>query len=189
MSVALVLTTIDKGVKYVYVSGEESARDSQGFVIDGNEKLVQTENPWERIAFLQRSEVCMAFNMLRFDEAINLAVKASHNLDNSKPICMIFIALINIFVGYKNWVLFLHQLALENLTNGISVLRHHACYNGDIKRFFTEVTENIEFLKQFESKDSNVRSKFYLIDLISNAYRREEYEKNIMMLLLDYIEL
>lgn len=177
MSVALVLTTIDKGVKYVYISSDQRVRDAQGFVIDGKEKLVQTENPWDSIAFLQRSEVCMAFNMLRYDEAISFAKKASHNLDDNNSWRLIFTALIDIFEGYKNWDLFQHYRASQGINKGLFVLKQHACYNDNINRFVQEVVNNYEFLSRYKSNDPAIRGRFYIEDLISNAYRRGEIEK------------
>lgn len=177
MTAALVLTTIDKGVKYVYISGDESAKNEKGFVIDGHEKLVQIVNPWDSLAYLQRSEASLAFNMLRFDEAISIADKAIKNLDDNNTYRFIFTAIKDIFLGYKEWDLFLHHRALKDINKGLSALQHHACYNDNIKEFIQHVSDNYEFLSRYKSDDPKIKGKFYIEDLISNAYRRGEVEK------------
>lgn len=177
MGAALVLATVDKGVNYAYVSGNERSKEGTGIVIDGSEKILLKSNPWNTIAYEQRKLISNAFNYGRYDEAINLATNLKNNLNDSNHWKFIAEGLIDLFTGYKEWDKFRHKIAKDALYKGLNNLKPYRFLEESINLLLTEVEENIKILNNFNSKDQRIKQTFILEDLIANAIRRGDREQ------------
>lgn len=177
MSAALVLATVDKGVRYAYVSGEERSKEGVGIVIDGTEKMLLKSNPWNTIAYTQRKEIVISFNHGHYDEAIKLAKHSADKLSDNNHWKFIFQELVYIFEGYKQWDCFRHKDALKNINRGIANLQPYSFNEEKLANFLDKVRDNIAFLNQYNTKEKEKNYHFFIKDLLANAYRRGYWEQ------------
>ncbi|WP_185806842.1 TIGR02710 family CRISPR-associated CARF protein [Bacillus sp. HMF5848] len=177
MGAALVLSTVDKGVKYAYVSGNERSKEGVGIVVDGTEKILLKTNPWNSIAYEQRKQISNIFNLGRYDEAIQLAKTIHNNLTDASHWKAIFKELAVIFEGYQDWDKFRHKQARESLRKGLSKLTPYRFVEDSIDSFLNKVEGNFEVLELNNSKKTFEKSTFILHDLIANAIRRGKQEQ------------
>jgi len=177
MASALVLATVDKGVRYAFVSGSERSKEGVGIVVDGTEKMLLKSNPWNTIAYSQRKDISSAFNYGRYDEAIKLTKQAEANLSENNHWKFIFQELVFIIEGYRQWDLFRHKDALSNIQRGVANLQPYTFKEEKLDKFLVAVKENIKFLQLYNTKSNLKNNYFFIKDLLANAYRRGKWEQ------------
>lgn len=71
MSVASALATIEKVSRFSYVGGTERTKEGVGVVINGKEKMIFSDNPWNQMALLRKREISLLFNQGRYAPALD----------------------------------------------------------------------------------------------------------------------
>ncbi|TVL99180.1 MAG: TIGR02710 family CRISPR-associated protein [Candidatus Brocadia sp. WS118] len=169
MSVAVTLATIELSSTYTYVGGVERNKNGVGIVIDGKERMLYLDNPWNEIAFMDKKRACILFNKARYASASEVfAVIEEKVSENHKPF---FKALKNMSDGYDLWDRFKHEDARTRLYSCRDILKTYSLHNKKSDGFVNQLLQNINFLDKH--KDNAELSNH---DLISNARRRAELE-------------
>lgn len=169
MSVAVTLATIELSSKYTYVGGVERNKNGVGIVIDGKERMLYLDNPWNEIAFMDKKRACILFNKARYASASEVfAVIEEKVSENHKPF---FKALKNMSDGYDLWDRFKHEDARTRLYTCRDVLKTSSIHNKKLERIVDTLIQNTLFLDKLKD---NKELLYY--DLIANARRRAEFE-------------
>lgn len=169
MSVAIALATIEWSSKYSYVGGVERSKDGVGIVINGKEKMLFLDNPWNEIALMDQRKACILFNKARYASALEVFAGVEEKVSGShKPF---FKALKNMSDGYDLWDRFKHEDARNRLYTCRDVLRTSSIHNKKLERIVDTLRQNILFLEKL--KDNK---ELLSCDLIANARRRAEFE-------------
>jgi CRISPR-associated protein (TIGR02710 family) len=175
MSVALVLATIEKSCCYSYVGGDERSKGGVGVVLDGKERMLFLDNPWDIIALAERKEVSILFNKARYASAADLIGKCFDKVSREqKPY---FRALQGMVRGYDLWDRFQHREAKEKLYRSRDTLMvfSSASPRKEDKTLAAQVQTNLEFLEKLLSGEKP--SVLYFYDLLANAKRRADLER------------
>jgi len=175
MSVALALATIDNSSNYTYIGGVERTKQGTGIVINGKEKMLHTENPWDELAVAERKEACLLFNRARYVAAANIFSKASERVSpEQKPF---FEAMKTLTQGYDLWDRFKHKDATKRLYRSKEVIEAFAAGSGkpEMLSLANALKENISFLEKVQNAQEQ-RGLLLCYDLLANAKRRAELE-------------
>lgn len=186
----LVLAAIGENCTYSYVGSQNSqARDKNGLgvVQDGFELIKNQRDPYDVFAVMEFEKGMDFFNKYQFEAAKTNFKQASEKLESCelKEIAELFIYIMDV---YDSWDKF------NNLHNGKPI--KSAFYNiitkiNDSKKlkqyidenhpnFYTQLELNHEFLELKISRKGLIEIddvKYYLPDLLNNAYRRIEEGK------------
>jgi CRISPR-associated protein (TIGR02710 family) len=194
MSAALVLALAERGCSYSYVGGRSRSKDGLGVVLDGYEKMLFLDNPWDALAVGSCRDAELLFNRCRFMAVRDLAIRTATRTDRHRPF---FEALQYLAEGYYAWDSFQYKSALEKLKRGESLLRGYAAASSQaaVRKFYQEVVVNVPLLEnicqeigrlvksQPGKKDlaaagpvGEQRSQL-VMDLVANALRRAEIEQ------------
>jgi CRISPR-associated protein (TIGR02710 family) len=192
MSAALVLALAERGCPYSYVGGQSRSKDGLGVVLDGHEKMLFLDNPWDALAVGPCRDAQLLFNRCRFMSVRDLAARTAARTDRHRPF---FEALQHLAGGYYDWDNFNHARALQLLKRGESQMRNYAAASpqSGVRRFHEEVAANLPLLEEIHTelgrlvksnpgkKDKSasepvaVRS-LLVADLVANAMRRANLE-------------
>ena len=170
MSVALSLATIDYGFNYTYIGGLERAKGGLGVVIDGKERLIYINNPYEIYGVNIDREIEINFNNLRFDNVLNLINENINKLTDYKKI--LYTIIHTITIGYKNWDNFKHQNGRINIEKGFNDFKKYCAKDSRYKTLLESIERNLIFLRNLESN----KDEYKIYDLIGNAMRRSYIE-------------
>ena len=69
MSVAVTIATLEWSSVYSYVGGVERSKNGVGVVVNGKEKMLYLDNPWNEIALMDQKKACILFNKARYSSA------------------------------------------------------------------------------------------------------------------------
>lgn len=172
MTAALTLASISHGFSYSYVGGEKRTKNGVGIVEDGHEKTYESINPWDFLAVTEKKKLIDFFNTYQFK-----ATKAIINslMDKNIKNKYLFKKIGFIIEGYSEWDLFRHSSALEKFKRA-KIEEIMEAQDEIFVRFAKDTNTLLDFLKQ--SKECNDKPcRFYMLDLFSNAQRRQEEEK------------
>lgn len=182
MSVGLALAASIYGVevKYGYIDGE---RDERGAVIDGDESLRTSSNPYDYYAIKEMNSAKEFFNKHQFEAAEENFENAHNKLKSEalKKQCEIYLKITKL---YRNWDKFNDTVGDKKLNKYLSDeilsmddnIKNNLVSN-DIS-LLNKLEENSEFLKQKVKNNLNSKNvKYYLADLINNAERRIDESK------------
>ena len=189
MTAGLVLasTSIDKNIEQVYVGSKavEGSRDKEGVgrVITGLEKIKPQDNPYETYAFLEFTRGKNFFNTYQYESAIRNFEEAESKLED-KPLVELSEFYRKLVDFYQSWDKFNRRIKTDEgkikleyyLDNEIIKKCPKEFYN-DIKNpeeFIRHLENNLKFLRLKFNKDVGVGIKYYLPDLLNNAYRKIE---------------
>ena len=169
MSVAIVLATIENSSVYSYVGGVERSKGGVGIVVNGKEKILLLDNPWNEIALMDQKKACILFNKARYASASEVFSKIEEKVsENYKPF---FKALKIMSDGYDFWDRFRHEDARNRLYTCRDVLKTYSIHNKKLEKIIAILLQNINFLEKL--KDNKELLHY---DLIANARRRAEFE-------------
>ncbi|MGE4492689.1 MAG: TIGR02710 family CRISPR-associated CARF protein [Syntrophotalea sp.] len=192
MSAALVLVLAEKGGRFSYVGGAGRTKDGLGVVIDGQEKALYLENPWDVLAIGACRDAELLFNRCRFLAVRDLAAENSRRTERHRPF---FEALQHISEGYYSWDNFHYKQALDQLKRGASLLRGYASGSpqAGVKQFQQDVSKNLDLIENIQAEAGSLtksnpgkkdlkpreladRPPYLVLDLVANAVRRAEME-------------
>lgn len=171
MSSALVLATVEGTTTFSYIGGKARNKDGLGVVIDGKEKMLRINNPWDELAIEEKKKINLLFNSGRYYLAKETAERAKGKVSvKEKP----FFEMISILIdSYRLWDSFEYAEARNKMGKAIHDLKM-CCAKLDLSNHLSllleHVRKNHEFLSQIES------GKNQILDLLSNAKRRAENE-------------
>lgn len=165
MSVATTLATIEWSSRYSYVGGVERSKDGVGIVMNGKEKMLFLDNPWNEIALMDQKKACILFNKARYASSSEVfALIETKVSENHKPL---FKALKSMSEGYDLWDKFKHNNARDKLYSCRDMLTAYATNNKKLENLISGLRLNIHFLERVRENDELLAH-----DLISNAKRR-----------------
>lgn len=165
MSVAITLATIEWSSMYSYVGGMERSKEGVGIVINGKEKILCLDNPWNEIALMDQKKACILFNKARYASSSEVfALIETKVSENHKPL---FKALKSMSEGYDLWDKFKHNNARDKLYSCRDMLTAYATNNKKLENLISGLRLNIQFLDRVSKNDELLAR-----DLISNAKRR-----------------
>jgi CRISPR-associated protein (TIGR02710 family) len=172
MVAALVLATIHRARRYVYVGGEERDRQGTGVVIAGRERPVQSLNPWEELGSDRLRRIGWAFNRLQFAAAAALAEETAAVVAQDRRAYLA--ALARMIEGFAAWDRFDYRAAQPRLERSLDTLALEWGHRGPhdltaaVRRCLTVVTELAQTPRPEAPTEALLR------DLLSNARRRGE---------------
>lgn len=172
MSVALALAAITHGFSFSYVGGKERTKNGVGIVIDGNEEIYPSINPWDFLAVEEKKKIAILFNQYQFKAAKELSDSL---LIKSTKFKLLFKKVSFLIEGYYKWDLFRHQETLDFFKRA----KIEEIIEADDKtiKIFGKATGNIQsFLEQLVINGKKP-SILLILDMYSNAERRFEEGK------------
>lgn len=169
MSVAVTIATLEWSSVYSYVGGVERSKNGVGVVVNGKEKMLYLDNPWNEIALMDQKKACILFNKARYSSASDVFAMIEEKVgENYKPF---FKALKVMSNGYDLWDRFKHEDARTNLYSCRDILKTYSLHNKKLEGFVNRLLQNIDFLDRLQDNKELLNH-----DLISNARRRAELE-------------
>lgn len=194
MSAALVLALAERGCSYSYVGGKSRNKEGLGTVLNGHERSLYLDNPWDVLAVGPCRDAELLFNRARFRAVSDLAERTATRTECHRPF---FEALRHLSQGYYAWDAFQYKAALSDIKRGESQLRNYAAasHQNGVKQFLQAVQSNLPLLEQIQNevaslakrtkskKEATVNSaeapaqhSLLVADLVANAKRRAELE-------------
>jgi CRISPR-associated protein (TIGR02710 family) len=173
MSVALSLASISHGFVFSYVGGDERTKNGMGVVMDGQERVYESVNPWDFLAVEERKKISLLFNQHQFQAALDLMETLIQKGPKQKALYRRVRSLIE---GYLKWDLFRHDEALGSFKKGnTGEIQEYG--DKPIADFAKRTDELIPFLEKIVGAGKKP-SAFHILDLFANAQRRS-YEGRI----------
>ena len=186
----LVLAAIGEKCTYSYVGTDNfEGRDKNGLglVLDGFESIKNQRDPYDVFAVMEFNRGIEFFNMYQFEAAKTNFKKAIEKLEseNLKEIAKMFV---NIVEVYDSWDKFNNlfnkkpiKTAFFNIINAIENSNNlNEYFIGSHSEFYNQLKNNWDFLELKVSRKGMIELdnvKYYLPDLLNNAYRRIEEGK------------
>ncbi len=181
MSAALVWSSSRFKCKFSYIGSDtETARTKNGLgiVIDGRERCLLRENPWNAIAYYDVRQAINLFNGGQYANAVSILeniidkVTAKHRKRFLKLLC-------GVWQGYAAWDRFDHRNANHKFGRNIQPLLDSAPQEESLLPGATSFAENsmecYEFLKELGQEKVEL-SWMKIFDLMANALRRADLE-------------
>jgi|GEM_PF-432409 len=181
MSAALVLGTIEYTHCFSYIGGEKRNKDGVGTVINGQERALILNNPWDQLALYEKKKISVLFNLGRYSLAKEAAEEAAKKISpREKPI---FNILKDLSEAYHKWDMFDYKGAshtLQRVRRDLEIFCSYAGVPSDFHSLLNMIKENERFLEVLRrdvrnDEDQKVgieKQKFYLLDMLANAKRR-----------------
>ena len=174
MSASIVLATIERISRYSYVGGTERTKEGVGIVIDGKERMLFSDNPWNEMAVMKKKEVNLLFNHGRYTTALDAVRKIIPMVTpDVKPF---FEWAADAIEGYELWDRFSHRDALNRIGKSFNKLEPYAMpmERGEgIKEMVITMKKNKEFLDALVN-DKGRQNEYKVFDLLANARRRAD---------------
>ena len=187
----LVLAAISDECTYSYVGTdnlEGRDKDGLGVVRDGFEAIIEQKNPYDVFAVVEMDRGVEFFNKYQFTASKQSFKEALDKLESEelKRICEINIKIIDL---YDLWDKFNNTDSEKKTLNSILAnIQSEINQSGEVKNYFnknypeflSQMSQNTEFLKLKISRKGRMKTgdvKYYLPDLLNNAYRRIEEGK------------
>ncbi len=167
MSVALTLAAITHGFLFSYVGGGERTKNGVGIVVDGQEKVFSSINPWDFFAIEERKKVALLFNQCQYRAAKNLMGGLS---EKSVRYRALFKKVTLLLDGYYLWDLFRHAEARDRFDRARieEIAETDDC---QLREFATKTLQLRPILETLASNNTDSYNlKIY--DLYANAERR-----------------
>lgn len=187
----LVLAAIGEQCTYSYVGSQNfKGRDKEGLgvVQSGFESIKDQRDPYDVFAVMEFERGMDFFNKYQFEAARVNFKEANEKLEseNLKELSEIYLDLVD---AYDRWDKFKNvkgkKLSLNNLfkqilnkINSSENIKNEI--NDNYSNFIPQIEENIKFLDLKLSRNGKIKPKnvrYYLPDLLNNAYRRIEEGK------------
>jgi CRISPR-associated protein (TIGR02710 family) len=169
MSVALALAAITHSFSFSYVGGRERTKEGVGIVVNGQEEIYQSVNPWDFLAVEEKKKIATLFNQYQFKAAKNLTDSL---LDKSTKYKFVFKKLGFIIEGYHKWDLFRHHEATECFKRA-KIDELAEVEDKAIQAFAKSSMTYMNFLDEI-AKTGKRPCSALILDIYSNAERRFE---------------
>lgn len=180
MSAAMVWAASKYPCRFSYIGANSTTARSKGglgIVMDGYEKCLIQENPWDRLAYFAINDAIKLFNRGQYANAAEQFSSITGKVTDNKA-KRVFAILSDIVEGYAQWDMFNHKTARHLLNHNLKPLTDIAeterFYLPDLKQTQKIVAENVEFLNGLKPQQL---SWFMIHDLLANALRRAQLEK------------
>jgi len=176
MSAAVVWASSRFPCRFVYVGGVGAARDKSGLgvVRNGREQIVETENPWNRVAYFELRHAMRLYNVAQYGNAAAMLESLEQRVDDREAGRLIT-TLRFVFEAYHAWDVFAHKHARGLFKRYLPVLLDLAvnptmrAILPGLKPFASETGELIGVLARIEPSRN---SRETVRDLLANARRR-----------------
>jgi len=177
MTAALVLATVKKCNSYSYIGGESRTKNGTGIVVDGKERVLFQDNPWNTAAINELPVIDTLFNKARYAALSERLEEISALMEG--PIRIFYLDLAKIVKGYDAWDSFRYGEAVNSFKAIDKWERFDIIDNNHLREFMNKVKANIHWIDAFQKVKKNTLeySDMLLKDLISNAIRRAELEE------------
>lgn len=172
MSVALALAAISHGFSFSYVGGKERTKEGVGIVVNGQEEIYQSVNPWDFLAVEEKKKIITLFNQYQFKAAKDLADSL---LEKSTKYKFIFKKLGFLIEGYHKWDLFRHPEARECFKRA-KIEELTEVEDKSIQSFAKATKSCMVILDELVKSGKRPCYKF-ILDIYANAERRFEEGK------------
>jgi len=180
MSAAMVWASSKSPCKFSYIGADSTnARDKGGLgiVLDGREKCLIQENPWDKMAYFAVNDAVKLFNRGQYANAAEMFADITQKVTDDRA-KRVFTILHNIIEAYSQWDMFNHKRAQQllgaNLKPLTDIAETERFYIPNIKQMLTTVEDNFIFISSLKHQQL---SWFMIHDLLANALRRAEIEK------------
>lgn len=180
MSAAMVWAASKSPCQFSYIGADSAtARDKGGLgiVLDGREKCLIQENPWDKLAYFAINDAVRLFNRGQYANSAELFDDITQKVTDDKA-KRVFTILHNIVEAYSQWDMFNHhkaqQLLGANLKPLADIAETERFYLPNIKSMLDTVQDNFTFINSLKPQQL---SWFMIHDLLANALRRAEIEK------------
>lgn len=172
MSVALSLAVITHCYSFSYVGGKERSKNGLGIVINGQEKIFTSINPWDFLAVEEKKKIAILFNRNQFNAAKDLTDEILQKTTQYKSV---FKKIGFLIEGFYKWDLFRHQDAMDSFKRA-KVEEIMDIDDKHFKIFAKDTAAKLDFLEKIVKigKKPNI---LYILDLYANAERRFEEGK------------
>ncbi len=180
MSVALSLAAVTHGFSFSYVGGRERTKNGVGIVVDGQEEIYKSVNPWDFMAVEEKKKIALLFNQNQFKAAKDLVVRLC---EKSTKYRFLFKKVGFLIDGYYSWDLFRHGEALDKFKKA-KIEEILESEDTSFHKFAKESAEKQSFLEELGKNNKNI-SKPLILDLFANAERRfyeGKYDDSILRL-------
>jgi CRISPR-associated protein (TIGR02710 family) len=167
MSVALALAAISHGFSFSYVGGKERTKEGVGIVVNGQEKIYQSVNPWDFLGVEEKKKITTLFNQYQFKAAKDLADDLSKKTTKYKTL---FKKLGFLIEGYYKWDLLQHQ-ETQDCFKRAKIDEILETDDMAIRKFAKATEAQLVFLQEI-IKDGRKPSIRFILDIYSNAERR-----------------
>lgn len=186
MSAALAMVTSELGkCNILYVGGEQRNPAERMIVVDGKEKFIHVDNPWEAMGFVQSRRLAEAFNNCQFQGAEKEALYLKERRTSYETF---YDSLSHVIKAFIFWDRFDYRRAKNEMEQNLGKLGH---YDNDNFPKFRPFYKKISGMRDIiSSLDNDVRlltdkktrlalpegaGKNYLVDLLANARRRARF--------------
>ena len=186
----LVLAAIGENCSYSYVGTENlEGRDKNGLGIvqNGFETIIGQRDPYDVFAVMEFNKAIDYFNKYQFEAAKDNFKQASIKLESSnlKEIAELFYDIVDV---YDAWDKFNNLYNKKPIKTGFQNIIDKVEKSQNLKQYFEEnypkflmqFSDNWEFLELKVARKGLIKIenvKYYLPDLLNNAYRRIEEGK------------
>lgn len=175
MSAAMVWASSKYPCSFSYVgASSESSRDKDGMgvVINGMERCIIKENPWNQLAYFEIEGAMDLFNTGQYSNASNIFRNIAEKVSEI-GLQRLFSVLTDIVEGYAQWDVFNHIEAQKLIGNNIDALidmtQSELLFIPDLKPFTESVIENYDFLKAVKHGQL---TWIMIHDILANSQRR-----------------
>lgn len=183
-ALALVMTELGK-CNILYVGGEQRNPAERMIVVDGKEKFIHVDNPWEAMGFVQSRRLVEAFNTRQFQSAEKEALYLKARRDSYEPF---YDSLAGVIRAFSLWDRFDYRGANAEMQQHFGKLGYFDNDNFPAFRsFYKKIAEMRDMLSLLYNDqrlliDKKTRlalpenaGKNYLVDLLANARRRARF--------------
>jgi len=180
MSAALAIMSIKENFDLVYVGGDLRDKDGLGIVKSGSEKIHQFQNPWKRLAYLQKQRLIALFNQYQYQACLASLknILEEDALDQQEKAFMLLFQ--DICHGYAAWDRFEHSNALPALLKAQEKLQASFFTDsrlGSLSEVLKEHIEQLKSLQVLQKKKAEQPDPLRADDLFANAQRRYKEHK------------
>jgi CRISPR-associated protein (TIGR02710 family) len=176
MVAALVLGTVHRVSRYLYVGGGERDRGGTGVVVTGTERPIQAVNPWENLGSEHHRRIAWAFNRLQFAAAAELAERTARRVARERR--AYFEALARLIHGFAAWDRFEYREARARLERVLDTLALEWSRTPGHGHLTAQVEACLRTLEGLAAGPATpAPSEALLRDLLANAVRRGEVER------------
>jgi CRISPR-associated protein (TIGR02710 family) len=172
MSVALALASITHGFSFSYVGGKERTKNGVGIVVNGQEEIYPSVNPWDFLAVEEKKKIATLFNQYQFKAAKDLTDRL---LEKSTKYKSVFKKISFLIEGYYKWDLFRHQDAKDCFKRA-KLEELAEVEDKSIQTFVKATALCMTFLDEL-IKNGKKPSLVFILDIYANAERRFEEGK------------
>ncbi len=174
MSAAVVWASSMFPCLFNYVGGTERGKNGLGVVLDGSERHVTLQNPWDKLAYFEIQHAMRLFDCAQYANSAELFAKTEGKVTDEKAKRSLSL-LAAIVRAYHEWDIFNHKTALSLFSKNFDRLKDFPMSDNpflpDLSEFTESVEKNYGALKKFDTEP------FFLVhDLLSNARRRADLE-------------